>query len=154
MRGVWILVAALLVAGGAIGGWFYYTSLSPGTRADPRNAAQVAMGVEVYVQHCARCHGDKLEGERNWMQRKASGRLPAPPHDASGHTWHHPDSQLFGIVKNGITPYAPPGYQSDMPTFGSTLSDEEVWAVLAYIKSSWPEEIRERQQQLTKQAGN
>jgi len=57
--------------------------------------------------------------------------LPAPPHDASGHTWHHPDSDLFGITKHGLGPYAPAGYQSDMPAFGGTLSDEEIAAVLA-----------------------
>jgi mono/diheme cytochrome c family protein len=66
--------------------------------------------------------------------------MPAPPHDATGHTWHHPDSALFGITKEGLSPgkYAPRGYQSDMPAFGGVLTDEEIWAVLAYIKSTWP----------------
>lgn len=113
--------------------------------ADPNNPAQVALGRIVYDSQCARCHGDKLQGEPDWQQRKPSGRLPAPPHDASGHTWHHADQQLFGIIRNGITPYAPPGYQSDMPSFGGMLSDQQIWAVLAFIKTSWPEDIRERQ---------
>ncbi len=67
----------------------------------------------------------------------------------SGHTWHHTDTQLIGMVKNGITPYAPAGYQSDMPAFGGVLSDEQIRAVIAFIKNSWPEEIRERQKRLT-----
>jgi mono/diheme cytochrome c family protein len=32
-----------------------------------------------------------------------------------------------------------------MPAFAGTLTDEEIWAVLAYIKSAWPEEIRKAQ---------
>jgi len=40
-----------------------------------------------------------------------------------------------------------------MPAFGGTLSDEEIWAVLAYIKSSWPQEIRKAQPELTLQKG-
>jgi hypothetical protein len=48
--------------------------------------------------------GANLEGQPNWKERQANGRLPAPPHDASGHTWHHPDAQLFGITKQGSRP--------------------------------------------------
>ena len=79
--------------------------------------------------------------------------MPAPPHDASGHTWHHPDSVLFGITKHGLVPgkYAPPSYQSDMPAFAGTLSDEEIWAVLALFKSTWPQEIRKAQHEMTRE---
>ena len=64
--------------------------------------------------------------------------MPAPPHDESGHTWHHPDNVLFAITKNGLVPpYAPSGYESDMPAFRGRLSDDEIWAVLAFIKSQW-----------------
>lgn len=106
-------------------------------RADPRDAAKVALGEEVYAANCAACHGAKLEGQPEWRRRLPNGRMPAPPHDESGHTWHHPDEVLFGITKNGIAAYAPPGYQSDMPAFASKLSDDQIWAVLAYIKSHW-----------------
>ena len=119
--------------------------------ADPDDAQQVARGRLIYEQSCAACHGHLLEGQPNWRERLPSGRLPAPPHDASGHTWHHPDGVLFGITKHGLVPgkYAPPRYQSDMPAFGGTLSDEDIWAVLAYIKSSWPRDIREAQREIT-----
>ena len=64
--------------------------------------------------------------------------MPAPPHDESGHTWHHADGVLFAITKRGLVPpHAPVGYESDMPAFGGKLSDEEIWAVLAFIKSHW-----------------
>ena len=107
-------------------------------RADPRNADRVAVGEKLYAQHCASCHGPKLEGQPNWRARLPNGKLPAPPHDESGHTWHHPDQALFEITKHGVVwPHAPKGYQSDMPAFVGKLSDEEIWAVLAYIKSHW-----------------
>jgi mono/diheme cytochrome c family protein len=107
-------------------------------RADAHDTARIALGAKVYAQQCAACHGAKLEGQPDWRKRLANGRLPAPPHDESGHTWHHPDRLLFGITKNGLVePYAPKDYESDMPAFGGKLSDEEIWAVLAYIKSHW-----------------
>lgn len=107
-------------------------------RADPGDAAQVALGASVYAQYCAACHGAKLEGQPEWRRRLPTGRLPAPPHDESGHTWHHPDHVLFAITRNGLVPpYAPQGYASDMPAFRGVLKDEEVWAVLAFIKSHW-----------------
>jgi len=113
-------------------------SLGDDPRADPRDTAKVSAGAKIYVQHCAACHGAKLEGQPSWRVRLPSGRLPAPPHDESGHSWHHPDNVLFGITKRGLVPpYAPPDYQSDMPGFGGKLSDDEIWAVLAYIKSHW-----------------
>jgi mono/diheme cytochrome c family protein len=80
----------------------------------------------------------KLEGQPNWRQRLPNGRLPAPPHDESGHTWHHPPQVLFGITKFGLVPpFAPAGYQSDMPAFAGTLSDDEIRSVLAFIESHW-----------------
>jgi mono/diheme cytochrome c family protein len=100
--------------------------------------ADLALGEKLYAQHCAACHGAKLEGQPDWRRRMPNGRMPAPPHDESGHTWHHTDSVLFGITKNGLTPpYAPPNYESDMPAFAGKLSDEEIRAVLAYIESHW-----------------
>ena len=122
------------------------------TLADPDDALQVARGKSVYSQYCGACHGARLEGQPNWQETLPNGRMPAPPHDASGHTWHHPDSVLFGITKFGLVPgkYAPPRYESDMPGFGATLSDVEIWAVLAYIKNSWPEKIRKAQTEVNR----
>jgi mono/diheme cytochrome c family protein len=90
-----------------------------------------------------------LQGQPNWRERKADGRLPAPPHDDTGHTWHHSDEQLFRITKLGMTPpIAPEGYDSDMPAFGDTLKDEEIWAVLSFIKSTWSVESRVSQERI------
>lgn len=112
----------------------------------------MALGRKVYVENCAACHGSRLEGQPNWRTRKPDGRLPAPPHDYHGHTWRHPDRELFDIVKNGVAAYAPPGYRTDMAAFASVLSDAQIWAVLAYIKSTWPPEFRVYQSAITHRA--
>ena len=104
----------------------------------PGAPPDLALGKQLYTLHCASCHGLKLEGDPNWRQRLPNGRMPAPPHDESGHTWHHPDEVLFGITKHGLVPpYAPPNYPSDMPAFAGTLSDAEIRAVLAFIARHW-----------------
>jgi mono/diheme cytochrome c family protein len=109
---------------------------------EDRPAVDLSMGKNIYAQQCAVCHGAKLEGQPDWQRKLANGRFPAPPHDDSGHTWHHPDEVLFGITKNGLAPpYAPKGYESDMPAFAGKLSDEEIRAVLAYIGSHWSGEV-------------
>lgn len=105
----------------------------------------IADGREIYAEQCAACHGADLEGQPNWRTRLPDGRLPAPPHDATGHTWHHPDRQLFDITKYGTKAFAPPTYKTDMMGFGDTLSDAQIQAVLAFIKSRWPPAIRQRQ---------
>lgn len=107
--------------------------------------SQSAAGAAVYSQHCASCHGANLEGQPNWRERRPDGKLPAPPHDASGHTWHHADEVLFDLVKNGMARYAGPDYATDMPAYAGALADDEIRAVLEYIKSRWPADIREKQ---------
>lgn len=102
----------------------------------------LAHGRVLYEKNCASCHGLRLEGQPNWQRRLPTGRMPAPPHDDTGHTWHHPRRALFAITKYGLVPpHAPPGYQSDMPAFQSVLSDEEIRTVLAYIESRWSAEV-------------
>jgi mono/diheme cytochrome c family protein len=119
-----------------------------------QDSPDLARGEQIYAQQCAVCHGAKLEGQPNWRKPLADGRMPAPPHDDTGHTWHHPDAVLFGITKNGLLPpYAPPGYQSDMPAFGGVLSDAEIRAVLAYIAAQWsPEVLKLRSEMLENRA--
>jgi len=121
------------------------------TKPDPNDPALTARGKVVYAEHCASCHGANLEGQPNWRHLLPNGRLPAPPHDASGHTWHHSDKQLFDMTKIGPAGLVP-GYQSDMPGFKDILVDADIWAVLSFIESTWPADIRERQQRLNRKA--
>ncbi len=112
------------------------------------HAPDLAAGQNLYATHCASCHGADLEGQPDWRRRRADGRLPAPPHDDTGHTWHHDDDLLFEIVKHGLVPpHAPEGYPSDMPAYAGVLSDAEIRAVLAYIASRWSNEVRKMRAQ-------
>ena len=113
-----------------------------------RDPEIVALGQSLYQDNCAACHGNDLEGEESWRERDASGYLPAPPHDANGHTWHHPDAQLLEITKIGTAAIVGGDYKSNMEAFEGVLSDDEVVAVLAYIKSTWPQRIIDRHDQL------
>lgn len=117
------------------------------SKADADDPAQVALGETIYKTNCAFCHGVRLEGQPDWKSRLPDGTMPAPPHDDTGHTWHHPDQQLFDYTKLGGGAVVPPPFESGMPGFGESLSDEEIWAVLAFIKSRWSLRNREFQQQ-------
>lgn len=107
----------------------------------PVTDKQLRVGKLVYAANCASCHGVNLEGQPNWKRRLDNGRMPAPPHDETGHTWHHSDRNLFIVTKSGLAAIVP-GYESDMPAFEELLTDAEIAAVLAYIKSTWPERQR------------
>lgn len=122
--------------------------------ASASGPTEVALGEVVYAENCAGCHGANLEGQPNWRQRNANGRLPAPPHNARGHTWHHDDETLFGITKLGTAKFTGLDIESDMPAYEDVLSDAEIWAVLAYIKSRWPLRIRQRSDSINRRAGN
>lgn len=151
-----ITAVAAIIAIIVAAGFYLFADASPAPAyISPSDAALVARGKSIYAAQCAACHGAALEGQPDWRMRLSNGRLPAPPHDASGHTWHHPDKVLFDIVKNGLVPgkTAPEGYQSDMPAYGSLLSDEDITAVLAYIKSRWPPELLELQRKVTQEPG-
>jgi mono/diheme cytochrome c family protein len=130
--------------------WWIITGSEP-TKPNPDSARLVERGKVIYAQQCASCHGANLEGQPNWREPLPNGRLPAPPHDATGHTWHHSDKELFDMVKTGI-PEIVPGYQTDMPKYEGILSSGDIWAVLSFIESTWPPVIRERQQRLNRRS--
>jgi mono/diheme cytochrome c family protein len=147
------LGSAIIVV--AVAAYFITNSGNSGS-ADADNPTQVALGKQLYAESCASCHGANLEGQKNWRQPLAEGGLPAPPHDQSGHTWHHPDKLLFDYTQRGGQAIAPKGFKSNMPgfgeNFGGSMSDGDIWAVLAFIKNSWPGNIQSRQARLNKQA--
>ncbi|MBE2222133.1 MAG: cytochrome c [Anaerolineae bacterium] len=110
-----------------------------------------AAGEVVYVQYCASCHGIRLEGQPDWKVQNEDGSFKAPPHDDSGHTWHHGDPTLEEAIRLGGARLNDLniGGTSNMPAFAETLSDEQITAVLSYIKSTWKEENRAWQQEAT-----
>ena len=93
---------------------------------DIKNLQMVEYGSQVYIAQCAGCHGT----------------FPPPPHDATGHTWHHSDQFLFNYIKKGGQALMSDGNKSGMPAFGNVLNNNDIWAVLAYIKSQWSPKIQ------------
>lgn len=111
----------------------------------PLDQEQIAQGEGLYLQHCANCHGVDRQGAENWKVSGLDGRLPPPPHDDSGHTWHHPDFQLVEIIRTGGAPL----YDGVMPGFAERLARHEIDAILEYLKSEWGREAREYQWWIT-----
>ncbi|HET7408646.1 MAG TPA: cytochrome c [Paracoccaceae bacterium] len=153
---------ALVAGAGLVGAAAAWLAIAGQEQADaPTGSVEImgrvagpemlARGEAVYAGNCASCHGAELEGQPNWKRRLESGRMPAPPHDETGHTWHHSDAALFRLTKEGVAAVIGGDYESDMPAFGDVLTDEEILAVLAFIKSTWPERQRAYQAEITKQ---
>ncbi len=140
---------ALIIA--AMAGFPLHYGLAGSSPADPDDRAQVERGAAVYANSCAACHGERLEGQPDWRRPNPDGTYPAPPHDADGHTWHHSDKLLFRYTelggKEAFKDIA--GFKSAMPGFGDQLTEGDIWDVLAFIKSHWPEQAREYQRAVT-----
>ena len=150
MRVPLITTACAIVAGTAL---FWTGKETLTAHAAGTNDVDIVAGERIYVEYCASCHGANLEGEENWRSPGADGRLPAPPHDETGHTWHHSDSLLFDYTKlGGAALLAQKGveFDSGMPGFADQLTDSEIYDVLAYIKSTWPERIQKMQAERSK----
>lgn len=109
----------------------------------------IAAGQSLYADSCASCHGLSLEGQPNWRTPDADGVLPAPPHDGTGHTWHHDDALLFEYTKFGgaaaLENRGISEFNSGMPAFDETLTDDQIWNILAYIRSTWSDRERKVQ---------
>ena len=112
----------------------------------------VSLGKDIYAQNCESCHGTNLEGQANWRQRDTNGYMLAPPHNESGHTWHHSDDYLFSMTKYGIESMIGKKYPNNMPIYEGQLSDEEIIAALSYIKSTWPKRIQRQHDQINARA--
>lgn len=146
-----------LIAGiGAVFGGVFFVSIPtaiPTPVASEENLTlSLSEGENLYQTYCAACHGANLEGQSDWRSPGPDGRLPAPPHDETGHTWHHGDQLLFDYTKYGGTALmARRGmeFDSGMPGFEETLTDPEIWAILNFIKSTWPERVQTIQAQRT-----
>ena len=140
--------STLLVTGGlALAGFAAAFVMAQSTDTVGLLAAEdpevIALGQDIYLDQCAACHGARLQGQPNWRMPGADGLLPAPPHDATGHTWHHDDETLFILTKYGLAGLMENPPPSGMPVYDNVLSDEEIIAVLSFIKSTWPDDLRD-----------
>jgi len=124
------------------------TSNSVSTTAPKPTATNVVEPEEIiyegkvlYLANCATCHGVNLQGNPNWRSGtdKDGQRLP-PPLNGTGHTWHHSPEPLFQIIKYGLKIYDE-NYEGKM-VGNENLTNKEIYSLLEYIKSVWPEELR------------
>jgi mono/diheme cytochrome c family protein len=119
----------------------------PAATASPVAAEELARGEALYWANCQSCHGDARTGE--------GGPPGVPVHGPAGHTWHHSDRNLTEIILGGSGEMGEmmrrmmgtPPETPRMPAWRGTLSDEDIAAILAYIKAGWtPEQRRSRQE--------
>lgn len=143
MRHYWLFLVLLLVA------------CQPADRqakaSTSPTSGSIQLGQTVYSIHCASCHGANLEGETNWKEQNEDSSFRAPPHDESGHTWHHGDTTLLEAIRLGGSRFdgIDIGGTSNMPAFQDVLSEEEMTAVLVYIKSTWSTDMQTYQLEMT-----
>ena len=131
----------------AIASLFPFVAMAEGV-LPYQDADRVAAGQVIYSENCAACHGADLEGQPDWQSRDDTGYLPAPPHDKTGHTWHHDDLLLIRITALGTEAIVGGDYKSNMPGFHGALTPRDILDVLAYIKSTWPDEVIEIHNQI------
>jgi mono/diheme cytochrome c family protein len=145
---VGLLVGAMLLAScGMTGGRTKPLPTPTVIPLPPLDPARVAQGRQLYLQHCASCHGEGAQGAPNWQVPNARGDLPAPPHDDSGHTWRHRDSELTGIILNGMRDPFNKTPELTMPPFSGIVTHSEVEAMITYFKSLWSPDRRRYQEE-------
>ena len=82
----------------------------------------VARGATLYGDKCARCHGDKGQGDRGpAVVGQAALPLDPPSGAKVRHGQFHNAKDVFDFVKASMP-----------PDHGGSLSDDEYWAILAF----------------------
>jgi mono/diheme cytochrome c family protein len=106
----------------------------------------------LYTAWCAGCHGAKGEGQFPGAPLEPSpitNRIGAPPHDTTGHSWHHSDDLLVRyVIEGGFTD---PAAFYPMPGFGWRLSVADARQIVGYIKTLWTDEQRMMQARTTEE---
>lgn len=98
--------------------------LTPPSSARPQ---ALETGRIVYLGACSQCHGADADG-KGWL-----GMLSYPPASAlnDADTQARSDAELYWIIANGLS-------FTGMPGFRDRLSDEQIWAVVTYLRSLSP----------------
>lgn len=117
---VLIAVLALVLAACGGGGSSTTTAAPSGTTTTATGSGgtggDVALGKQIYEQNCVSCHSADLSG--------GIGK----PLNAGSPAAGDPDEELLETITNGVSGTA-------MPAWGNSLSEDEIKAVLAYIRS-------------------
>lgn len=147
-KGRFLAIATLIgVAITAASIYYERRVVETAVRADWQDPVLVSEGRALYRDNCAFCHGDALEGQAGWDGDYPSGHRPALPLDGTAPIWRLSDDDIFDVVKYGGQPFSPRSYKNDMPGFEIQIPDAGIWALVAFMKSKWPEETRQRQEE-------
>ena len=105
-----------------VAAWFAGAAASAAQTAPPADA--VAAGQQLYLRHCASCHGRTGQGG------PGNDLIPAAP-SLQGDKWDHgsTDQAIFDNIKNGIAP------DFNMVPFKDKLKDDEIRSIVAFIRS-------------------
>ncbi len=117
--------------------------------ADAENKAQVDLGRVTYQQHCMDCHGERLKGKPTWHRTIKSQNQAGTPLNADGVTWHLSDQRLFSAIATGVRVKGEKTKQIHDVPFAGTVSDDEIWALIAYFKTTWTARQLHSQQETT-----
>ncbi|MGR3712052.1 MAG: c-type cytochrome [Shimia sp.] len=60
---------------------------------------------------------------------------------------------LFAITKQDSAAVVGQGYESNMPGFEDSLSDQDILNVLGFIKSTWPDRVIQMHNDMNDQQG-
>ena len=127
-RYFWQGLVAIVVVG-ALANLYVWTRPVGGgaesVQATTVSAETLSLGADLYSATCATCHGTQGAGQGN-----------VPALNGSQHAWHHSDEQLISQIRQG---------GMGMPAVGADWSDEEVDAVVSYIKAWWTPQQRDAQ---------
>jgi mono/diheme cytochrome c family protein len=115
---------ALLVLALALGGLGLFAGGLAWVLNDPRPPAGAPCGERLYYSFCASCHG--VDGRGSWR----AALFLIRPGDLTKAA-NEPDQYRFDIIKHGGASYGRPG----MPAFGAQVSDADIQALVAYVKT-------------------
>lgn len=108
-----------------------------GTTPRPKkDFAAFMQGGSLFRKNCAQCHGNLAQGGPNWRQANSKGKMPPPPLNGTGHTWHHSKTALAQTIRNGTLHIG-----GSMPPWRSTMTDKEIDMTIDWFQSRWSDEI-------------
>jgi mono/diheme cytochrome c family protein len=103
---------------------------APAPAAEPASATpDVAQGERLYATYCASCHGPRGDGDG--PAAAALDPKPAKHHDGA-YMNALGNEHLFRVIKLGGPAV---GKSALMAPWGGTLSDSQIWDVVAFVRS-------------------
>ncbi len=130
-------LAILLISAG-----IFITSRSTAAVPDPLSAADakqlkdpvpyaktsIGLGKRLFLQNCTGCHGDDGKAELAVVAEATDLTQPKGYKDGTA------EGELFRNIRDGAG--------SQMPPFKDTLNEQEIWNLVNFVRSLWPDAMR------------